>query len=144
MTRMWFSVRKQCSRFWNSSSDGVQLVKDPGAILKVPLFDYFVLLAAAGWYRLMPSGGSILGKKRLAISESYGTITTPWGGMKVLPWEKENSLIHVFDPCWNRGRRLPAEEENLLVSADSSKTGLEKPLENRVSATSGKVNPKWF
>ena len=52
-------------------------------------------------------------------------------------------MTHVFDPCWNRGRRLPAEEENLPVSDDSSKSGFEKPLENPVSATLGKVNPKW-
>ena len=56
---------------------------------------------------------------------------------------RENSLTHVFDPCWNRGRRLPAEEEKLLAQADGSTTGSEKPLENRVSATLGKVNPKW-
>ena len=56
---------------------------------------------------------------------------------------RENSLTHVFDPCWNRGRRLPAEEENLLVSADSSKTGCEKPPENLFNAPLEKVNPKW-
>ena len=60
-----------------------------------------------------------------------------------MPWERENSLTHIFDPCWNRGRRLPAEEENLPVSDDSSKTGFENPLENPVSATLGKVNSKW-
>ena len=64
MTRMWFSVRKQCSRFWNSSSDGVQLVKDPGAILKVPVFDYFVLLAAAGWYQMVSPDGSFFWKEK--------------------------------------------------------------------------------
>jgi hypothetical protein len=64
-----------------------------------------------------------------------------WG--IVLLRVRENDLTHFFDPCWNRGRRLPAEEENLLVSADSSKTRREKPPENRVSATLGKVNPKW-
>jgi len=68
---------------------------------------------------------------------------TPVGGMKVLSWERENSLTHVFDPCWNRGWRLPAEEENLLVSADGSKTGRKKPPENPVSATLGKVKLKW-
>ena len=47
------------------------------------------------------------------------------------------------DPCWNRGGRLPAEVENLSVPAYGSKTGREKPLENRVDATLGKVNPKW-
>ena len=83
------------------------------------------------------------GKKRLAIFKSYGTITTPWGGMKLLPWERENRLTHVFDPCWNQGRRLPAEEENLPAPADGSKTGSEKPLENPASATLGKVNSKW-
>ena len=56
---------------------------------------------------------------------------------------RENSLTHVFDPCWSRGRRLLAEKENLPVSADSSKTGFEKPPENRVNATLRKVNSKW-
>ena len=110
---MWFSVRKQCSRFWNSSSDGVQLVKDPGAILKVPLYDYDLLLAALGgirWYHLTAIS---FGKKRLAISESYGTITTPWGGTWFLPRVRENSLTHIIDPCWYRVRRLLAEEEKL-------------------------------
>ena len=92
---------------------------------------------------MIPSGGSFFGKKRLAISESYGTITTPWGGMKIRLWERETSLTHVFDPCWNRDRRLPAEVENILAPADYSKTGGEKPPENRVSAAHGKVNPKW-
>ena len=91
----------------------------------------------------MTSGGSFFGKKRLAISESYGTITTPWGGTWFLPWVRENSLTHVFDPCWNRGRRLLAEEENLPAPVDGLKTGCEKPSENRVSATLGKANPKW-
>ena len=54
-----------------------------------------------------------------------------------------NSLTHIIDPCWNWGGRLPAEEENLMVSADSSKTESEKPSENPVSATLEKVNPKW-
>ena len=63
--------------------------------------------------------------------------------MKFLPLGEENSLTHVFDPCWNRGRRLPAEEEKLPAPADGSKTGREKPSENRVSATLRKVNPKW-
>lgn len=58
-------------------------------------------------------------------------------------WAKENDQTHVFDPCWNRGRRLLAEEESSDVPVDSSKTGSEKPLENRVGATLGKVNPKW-
>ena len=83
------------------------------------------------------------GEKRLAIYESYATITTPWAGIVTLPWERESSLTHVFDPCWNRDRRFPAEEENLPAPADCSKTGGEKPLENLVSATHGKVNPKW-
>ena len=52
-------------------------------------------------------------------------------------------MTHVFDPCWNRDRRLPAEEENLPVPADGAKTGSEKPPENQVNATLGKVNPKW-
>ena len=60
---------------------------------------------------MMLSGGSFFGKKRLAISKSYGTITTHWGGMKFLPLSEKNSLTHVFDPCWNRGGRLPAEEK---------------------------------
>jgi len=64
-----------------------------------------------------------------------------WG--IVLLRVRENDLTHIFDPCWNRGRRLPAEVENLPVSADSSKTGFEKPPENRVNATLEKVNPKW-
>ena len=59
------------------------------------------------------------------------------------PGVRENSLTHVFDPCWNRGRRSPAEAENLPVPTDSSKTGSEKPPENRVNATLGKVNLKW-
>ncbi|MBR2423161.1 MAG: hypothetical protein IKB09_12565 [Oscillospiraceae bacterium] len=63
--------------------------------------------------------------------------------MKVLSWERQNSLTHVFDPRWNRGWRLPAEEENLPALADGSKTGREKPLENPVNATLEKVNPKW-
>jgi len=84
-----------------------------------------------------------LGKKRLAISESYGTIMTPWVVISSLLRGRGNSLTHVFDPCWNRGRSLPAEEENLPVLAGSSKTGSEKPPENRVNATLGKVNPKW-
>jgi len=54
-----------------------------------------------------------------------------------------NSLTHIIDPCWNRGGRLPAEKENLPASADGSKTRREKPLKNPVSATLGKVNPKW-
>lgn len=42
------------------------------------LIDYFVLLETAGWYRLVLSGGNyLLIKKRLAIFESYATITTP-------------------------------------------------------------------
>ena len=56
---------------------------------------------------------------------------------------RENSLTHVFDPCWNRGRRLPEEEENLPASADGPKTEIEKPPENPVSTTLGKVNSKW-
>ena len=60
-----------------------------------------------------------------------------------MPWERKISLTHVFDPCWNRRRRLPAEEENLPALADGLKTGREKPLENLVSATGRKVNPKW-
>ena len=140
---MWFSVRKQCSRFWNSSSDGVQLVKDPGAILKVPLFDYDLLLAALGgirWYHLTAVS---FGKKRLAISESYGTITTPWVGIVTLLQGRKNCLTHVFDPCWNRGRRLLAETENLPISVDGPKIGSEKPPENQVNTTLRKVNPKW-
>ena len=39
--------------------------------------------------------------------------------------------------------RLPAEEEKLPGPVDGSKTGREKPLENPVGATLGKVNPKW-
>ena len=49
-----------------------------------------------------------------------------------MSWERENSLTHVFDPCWSRGRRLLEEEENRPVSADGLKTGSEKPLENLV------------
>lgn len=60
-----------------------------------------------------------------------------------MSWERENSLTHVFDPCWSRGRRLLEEEENRPVSADGLKTGSEKPLENLVITTLGKVNPKW-
>jgi hypothetical protein len=56
---------------------------------------------------------------------------------------RENDLTHVFDPCWKWGRRLPAEGENILASADGSKTASEKPPENWGSATLGKVNPKW-
>ena len=56
---------------------------------------------------------------------------------------RENRLTHVFVPCWNRGRRLPAEEERFPAPADGSKTGREKSLENPVNATLGKVNPKW-
>lgn len=47
------------------------------------------------------------------------------------------------DLCWNRGRILPAEEESPPVPADGSKTGSEKPPENRVGVPPGKVNPKW-
>ena len=85
-----------------------------------------------GWGRL---AAVAFGKKRLAISESYGTITTPWAGIVTLLRVRVNSLTHIIDPCWNRGRRLPAEEENLPASADGSKTGFEKTLENPVSAT---------
>ena len=84
-----------------------------------------------------------MGRKDLQFLKAMVQSLTPVGGMKVLSWERENSLTHVYDPCWNRGRRLPAEEENLLVSADSSKTESEKPSENRVNAIPGKVNPKW-
>ena len=42
--------------------------------------------------------------------------------MKILFRVRGNSLTHDFDPRWNRGRRLPAEEENLPVLADGSKT----------------------
>jgi len=31
--------------------------------------------------------------------------------MKILLRVRENSLTHDFDPRWNRGRRLPSEEE---------------------------------
>ena len=31
--------------------------------------------------------------------------------MKILLRVRGNSLTHDFDPHWNRGRRLPAEEE---------------------------------
>ena len=92
---------------------------------------------------MMSSGRRFLGKERLAISESYGTITTPWGGTWLLLRVRENSLTHVIDPCWNWGRRLPAEAENLPEPADGSKTEREKPPENRASVTLGKVNPKW-
>ena len=34
--------------------------------------------------------------KRLAISESYGTITTPWDGSQFLPWVRETSLTHIL------------------------------------------------
>ena len=107
------------------------------------LFDYFVLLAAAGWYQTMPSGGSNFWE------EMTCNLWKLWYNHDTLGWDEglvlgeENSLTHVFDPCWNRGRRLPAEEENLPALSDGSKTGREKPLENLVSATLGKVNTKW-
>jgi hypothetical protein len=92
---------------------------------------------------MMLSGCSFLGRKDLQFLKAMVQSLSPVGGTCFLLRVRENSLTHVFDPCWNRGRRLPAEEENLLVSADSSKTRREKPPENRVSATLGKVNPKW-
>jgi hypothetical protein len=92
---------------------------------------------------MMLSGGSFLGRKDLQFLKAMVQSLSPVGGTCFLLRVRENSLTHVFDPCWNRGRRLPAEEENLLVSADSSKTESEKPSENRVNAIPGKVNPKW-
>ena len=67
----------------------------------------------------------------------------PWAGSSSLLWVRKINLTPVFDPCWSRGRRLLAEKENLPVSADSSKTGFEKPPENRVNATLRKVNSEW-
>lgn len=58
-------------------------------------------------------------------------------------WAKENDQTHIFDPCWKWVRRLLAEEESSDVPADGSKTGSEKPPEDRVNATLEKVNPKW-
>ena len=84
-----------------------------------------------------------MGRKDLQFLKAMVQSLSPVGGIKVLSWERENSLTHVFDPCWNRGRRLPAEKENRSVSADSSKTESEKLSENRVKAIPGKVNPKW-
>ena len=55
----------------------------------------------------------------------------------------ENSLTHILDPCWNRCRRLLAEEEDIAAPVGGSKTGREKPLENRVSAIIRKLNLKW-
>jgi len=41
------------------------------------------------------------------------------------------------------GQEITGRGRNLPVLADGSKTGREKPPENRVNATLGKVNPKW-
>jgi len=76
----------------------VQLVKDPGSILKVPLFDYDLLLAAAGWHRMMPSGGSFFFEEKLAISESYGTITFACGWDEGLVLGEGNQPDPCFDP----------------------------------------------
>ena len=85
----------------------------------------------------------LLGRKDLQFPKAMVQSLTPVGGMKILLRVRENSLTHVFDPCWSRGGRLPAEEEKLPAPADGSKTGREKPLENPVSANLGKVNSKW-
>jgi hypothetical protein len=41
------------------------------------------------------------------------------------------------------GRQITSGERKYAVPADGTKTGSEKPRENRVNATHGKVNPKW-
>ena len=64
-------------------------------------------------------------------------------GYGFCPRGRKSTWPMFFDPCWKRGRRLPAEAENLLVSVDSSKTGSEKPSEKRANAIPRKVNPKW-
>ena len=79
-------------------------------------------------------------RKDLQFPKAMVQSLTPVVGSGSLLRVRENSLTHVFDPCWNWGGRLPAEEENLLTSADGSKTECEKPLENPVSANLGKVN----
>ena len=41
----------------------LRIVQQPVARLDKAFTCYFVLLAAAGWYRLMPSGGSFVGEE---------------------------------------------------------------------------------
>lgn len=55
----------------------------------------------------------------------------------------ESGLTHIFDPCWMWVGRLAKERNYAAMPADGSKTGSEKPSENLVCATYGKVNPKW-
>jgi hypothetical protein len=68
---------------------------------------------------------------------------SPVGGTRFLLRVRENSLTHVFDPCWRWGRRLPAEVKNPAVLVGGSKIGSEKPPENRANANLGKLNTKW-
>ena len=97
------------------------------------------MLAAAGWYWMMPSGGSYFWEEKTCnfwkLWYNHDTLGRDW--FSTSGEEKQP------DPCWNRDRRLPAEEEKLPAQADGSKTGSEKPYENRVNATCGKVNSKW-
>ena len=64
----------------------------------------------------------------LAKFEKYVKIATPWGGVLALLLGTENGLTHVFDPCWNCGRRLPAEEETSRYWRMARKQGLKNLL----------------
>ena len=93
---------------------------------------------------MVPSGGSSFWEEKTCnFGKLWYNHLRLWVGCRFCSGVRETSLTYVYDPCWNWGRRLPAEEENFLVSADSSKTESEKPSENRVNAIPGKVNPKW-
>jgi hypothetical protein len=69
---MCFSARKQCSRFWNLSSDEAQFIKDRRGNLKAPLFDYLYFWLPLGGHRMMsPSGKLCGGEGKAAISEIF-------------------------------------------------------------------------
>ena len=108
------------------------------------LFIYFVLLSTARGYRLMPSGGDVfLGKKKLAISESYATITKPRRGEKYLVLGRGNGLTHIFDPCWMWVVDLTEEREYAAAPVMVSKTGVGKHPRNRGCAKVEILNLKW-
>ena len=83
------------------------------------------------------------GKKRLAFFESYGTITTPWDGIKTLLRSESNQPDPCFWPMLEAGHEITGKGRKSPASGGCSKTGSEKPLENQVNATRGKVNPEW-
>ena len=70
------------------------------------LFDYFVLLAAAGWYRLMPSGGSFCLEEKTCNFWKlwYNHDTLGWDEVSSLGWRKQPDLC--FWPMLEPGQEI--------------------------------------